>query len=307
VPLAKLLEQHFSEVESVIGAKGLKPRLVNESAGHVRIDAQLFGRILRNLTHNAIKFTEQGEVAIRSRDDGDAAVVTIRDTGCGIATEHQQDVFLEFYQAGNPERDRSKGLGLGLSIVDRLCRLLGIAIALRSVPGQGTEFELRLPRVAPPSAAAGSGASAALTPRDWGLHVLIVDDERSVRTGMRMLLEELGCTCDEAGSTEQACELAQLRRPDLVLADFRLRGEDSGLRALEALDRLLGGVTGVLVSGDTAPQRLREARNAGRRLLHKPLALAELQQELKSALGRRQHRTEGPGDGATQGAAAHAG
>lgn len=307
VPLAKLLEQHFSEVESVIGAKGLRPLLRNGAAGHVRVDAQLFGRILRNLTHNAIKFTEQGEVAIHSHDEGDSVVVTIRDTGCGIAPEHQQDVFLEFYQAGNPERDRSKGLGLGLSIVDRLCRLLGIAIALRSTPGQGTEFELRLPRVAAPPSGAAAQAAAAQPPRNWGLHVLIVDDEMSVRTGMRMLLEELGCTCDEAGSTEQACELARARRPDLVLADFRLRGEDSGLHALEALDRLLGGVTGVLVSGDTAPQRLREARSAGRRLLHKPLALAELQQELKAALGSRPHRTEGPRHGVTPGAAAEAG
>jgi len=306
VPLAKLLEQHFCEVEAVIAAKGLQPRLNNEAAGFVRVDPQLFSRILRNLTHNASKFTDNGEVSLNSRDEGDAVVVTVEDTGCGIPVEHQSDVFLEFFQAGNPERDRSKGLGLGLSIVQRLCQLLGIAISLRSEPGQGTSFELRLPRLAAPSIFVGPGAVSALAQRTWGLHVLVVDDEKSVRTGMRMLLEELGCSCDEAASTAQACELAGLRKPDLVLADFRLRGDDSGLAALAELDALLGGVAGVLVSGDTAPQRLREARSAGRRLLHKPLALADLQQELSSALDGRRHKTEGSSDGAIRGAAAHA-
>jgi signal transduction histidine kinase/ActR/RegA family two-component response regulator len=302
VPVQQLLAQHFSEVESVIQAKHLTARLDNAASAWVRVDVQLFSRVLRNLTQNAVKFTEQGEILLRSRLEGDEVVITVQDTGCGISPEHQSDVFQEFFQAGNPERDRSRGLGLGLSIVDRLCRLLGIAVSLRSEPGKGTCFELRLPRAVAPAPVAG-GLPLPHVPRSYGLHVLIVDDERSVRTCMRLLLEELGCSCSEASSTIQACDLVRLQHPDLVLADFRLRGEDSGLKVLSAIDALVQGVTGVLVSGDTAPERLREARQAGRRLLHKPLSLGDLRQELDTALNGRRSKQEGIRDGTNAGAA----
>lgn len=292
VAAADLLAQHFQELQATLAAKGLEGRLERETTAHVCVDPQLFARVLRNLTHNAVKFTDAGSVTLSVRDEGPDVVVAVADTGCGIAPEHRREVFEEFFQASNPERDRSKGLGLGLSIVERLCRLQGIRLKLESEVGHGTVFELRLPRATPPRPAAAGGGKAS-EPDRYGLHVLVVDDEMSVRAGMRLLLEELGCSCQEASGTAQACEAAVARRPDLVLADFRLRGDDSGLETLAALEVLLGSVTGVLVTGDVAPERLREARASGRKLLHKPVTLQQLRDELRVAQavkeGRRIH------------------
>ncbi len=304
VTVHQLLAQHFAEVEAVIRDKGLQPLLHMGTQAHVVTDPHLLSRILRNLTHNAVKFTAAGSVTLSAHEDQGDVVITVADTGRGIAPEHHDEVFLEFYQTANPERDRSKGLGLGLSIVRRLCDLLGIQVTMQSTPGQGTRFALRLPR-AQPSAAVGSPPERRPPAQAYDLLVFVVDDEASVRTGMRMLLEEWGCVCEEASGTPQLRELASARRPDLVLADFRLRGTDSGLSAIAAVRELHGQVPALLVSGDTAPDRLQEARRAGMRLLHKPLAIQLLRTELEAAQAlknarkdrRRSHAEQGSADG----------
>lgn len=282
VAVTEVMAHHFAEMEAVIAARGLSAHLRGSSPSFVSTDPQLLARILRNLTHNAVKFTDQGSVTLEVMDEGDEVVIAVQDTGRGIPSQQHEDVFLEFFQAGNPERDRSKGLGLGLSIVKRLAGLLGIRISMQSQPSIGSRFELRLVRTSS-SASATPAASRGSSREAFDLHVLVVDDETSVRASMRILLEELGCDCAEASSTEQARERAAVRRPDLVLADFRLRESDSGLLTLDAVDAVCGPVPGVLVSGDTAPERLREARGAGRRMLHKPLSLDDLKQELQVA------------------------
>jgi CheY-like chemotaxis protein len=210
----------------------------------------------------------------------------VRDSGMGIPRELQAQVFEEFYQVHNPERDRSKGLGLGLSIVRRLADLLGIEIAMDSTPGAGTAFELRLPLARRPEPVAIKNH-----PSDehyLGLSVLVLDDERSVRYSIRLLLEEMGCTCMDAGSTQEALELARQRRPDLVLADLRLRGNENGIAAIRELRALCGGdVPALLISGDTAPDRLQDAQRAGIRLLHKPVGLNALRAEMRAALSEK--------------------
>lgn len=310
VSAAQLLAQHFAELETVVRAKGLQPILQTITQAHVVTDPQLLSRVLRNLTHNAVKFTENGSVAMAVRERGDDVEIVITDTGRGIAREHQEDVFLEFYQTANPERDRSKGLGLGLSIVRRLCLLLGIQIRMESALGRGTSFTLTLPKARPLSGPGPTPDRASET-NSYGLLVYIVDDEASVRTGMRMLLEEWGCRCEEASGTEQLMALAHQGRPDLVLADFRLRDTDSGLHAIAAIRELYGDVPALLVSGDTAPDRLQEARRAGTRLLHKPIPIPQLRIELEAAQSlkaqraprhaqsdtRRSHVEEGSGGG----------
>ena len=211
--------------------------------------------------------------------------MVVRDSGMGIPRELQAQVFEEFYQVHNPERDRSKGLGLGLSIVRRLADLLGIEIAMDSTPGAGTAFELRLPLARRPEPAAIKNH-----PSDehyLGLNVLVLDDERSVRYSIRLLLEEMGCTCMDAGSTQEALELARQRRPDLVLADLRLRGNENGIAAIRALRELCGDVPALLISGDTAPDRLQDAQRAGIRLLHKPVGLNALRAEMRAALSEK--------------------
>ena len=283
VRAADLLAQHMAEIESLIEAKHLKPVLLCQTNDYVETDPLLLLRVLRNLTQNAIKFTEIGFVTLQVRRVGASIELIVADTGHGIPQDQQEKVFQEFYQIGNPERDRAQGLGLGLSIVRRLVALLDIRMTMQSSEADGTRFTLSLPVVAMPTFTPVSEPDS-----EWGenfnLCVLVIDDEKSVRIGWRMLLEELGCTCIETSGTEQAVAQIKKRRPDLVLADYRLRGSDSGIIAIEAVRALWPDVPAVLVSGDTAPSRLKEAQYAGIRLLHKPLPIEALKQELASAM-----------------------
>lgn len=284
VSLDDLLRQHHAEIRGAVEEKGLQAILRCGQPVHAYTDPALLLRILRNLTDNAIKFTDSGHVALDVVADGEQALITVSDSGHGIDAQEQQKVFEEFYQVGNPERDRSRGLGLGLSIVRRLAALLGIELGMRSQPGQGTRFELRLPLTfaPPPLPQPGPSTTKALQAR-----VLVLDDERAVRQGVRLLLEELGCTCSEAGSTGEAVAAATLTRPDIVLADMRLRGGDTGIAAVRAIREAVGQVPALLVSGDTAPDRLQEAARAGIRLLHKPVSMAVLRSAIEDAIATK--------------------
>lgn len=287
VCIVDLITQHMAEIEGLIQAKHLKPNLSCNGHDYVETDPQLFLRIVRNLTHNAIKFTDRGAISLAVRRDGDHIEVLISDTGRGIPEEQKVQVFQEFYQVGNSERDRTQGLGLGLSIVKRLVDLLGIEMQMHSSASQGTSFILRLARVEAP-AALSVLQPAELPEQRFNLCVLLIDDEKNVRTSLRILLEELGCSCMEASGTLQAVQRVKHQRPDLVLADFRLRGSDSGLLAIAAVLERWPGVPTVLVSGDTAPSRLQEAQYANIKLLHKPLPPEVLRRELAAAYRLKQ-------------------
>jgi signal transduction histidine kinase/CheY-like chemotaxis protein len=280
VRLDELVRRHHAEMRGAIEEKGLQAILRCEQPIHAYTDPALLLRILRNLTDNAIKFTDTGFIAFDVVADGDQACISIADSGRGIVADEQQKVFEEFYQVGNPERDRARGLGLGLSIVRRLAKLLAIDMTMRSQPAEGTRFELRLPLTfaQPQPAAPIASSRSALNVR-----VLVLDDERAVRQGVRLLLEELGCVCSEAGSTVEALASVRQARPDIVLADMRLRGGDGGIAAVRAIRDAVGPIPALLVSGDTAPDRLQEASRAGIRLLHKPVSMDVLRSAIEEA------------------------
>jgi signal transduction histidine kinase/ActR/RegA family two-component response regulator len=291
VDLGEMLRMHHAEMRGTIEEKGLAAVLDAPVGVRCWTDPALVLRILRNLTENAIKFTQQGEITLRLRVEQDMACISVQDTGRGIALAEQEMVFEEFYQVDNTERDRAKGLGLGLSIVRRLCTLLGIKLELASTGGRGTCITLRIPietfgTVPSPQPAPARSRSFA------GLTVLVIDDERSVRLGMRVLLEELGCHCLEACTIEEARHEALATRPDVILADMRLRNGENGLGAISAIVAAIGPTPALLISGDTAPDRLQEATKAGIKLLHKPVALPVLQAELARILEERGSRHE---------------
>ena len=273
--LDAMLRSHVLSANPVAGERGLSCGLSIEQPLAVRSDESLLGRVLGNLTDNAIKFTPRGgAVALGLRREGNDALIEIRDSGIGIPPELQARVFEEFYQIGNPQRDRTRGLGLGLSIVKRLCDLLGARLAMHSAVGEGTRFEIRLPVAVAteaepaPSPAATASARARI--------VLVIDDELSVRQSMRVLLEELGCTVLDAPSTLVAQQIATEHPIDLVLSDMRLADGDSGLEATRQVRLLRPDARAVLITGDTAPERLREAQASGLPLLHKPVNLESL-------------------------------
>lgn len=298
VDLTTLVRQHCTQLGPELEAKHLSLKVDCPDRLFARTDSALFLRVLGNLTHNAIKFTKQGGVTIEVRRLKENIQVSVKDTGSGIPTELQEQVFQEFFQVGNPERDRSKGLGLGLSIVKRLVNLMGIRLHMESKPAEGTRFDLLLPAHFGEVISANTVDAPAAPPEN--LTVMVVDDESAVRSGLRMLIEELKCRCLEASSTDEAVALAHRTRPDLMLVDFRLKGEDSGLRTIEAVKAIYPDVYAVLVSGDTAPARLREADRAGVRLLHKPLSLESLMRLMAGVTPRLTHTLSPQSEGSEQ-------
>lgn len=283
VDLHLLLTQLTEEFRPQAEDKKLRLDLRCERGLMVRTDPMLLQRILRNLLSNAIKYTDRGSVELVGARDGRRCGISVRDTGRGIPDAEHARIFEEFYQLQNPERDRSKGLGLGLAIVRRLTDLLGVELRLESAPGAGSCFRIELPlaRAEDASVPEGTMAEDGVAPR---IQVLVVDDEEAIRVGMKTLLEEMGFEVQVAASTDAAIDASRRFRPSIVLADFRLRGEDSGIRAIEALRMVWPELPALLISGDTAPDRLREARGAGVELLHKPVPALALRDSILKAV-----------------------
>jgi signal transduction histidine kinase len=282
VDLHSFLERLKSAFEPAARGKRLEVELECPRDALVRTDPALLERIVRNLLDNAVKYTDAGQVALQARPRNGGWLLVISDTGRGIAEADQARVFEEFYQVDNPERDRTQGLGLGLAIVKRLTELLDIRMEMASSPGKGTRFQLDMP-AAPGGAAMAPDAPPA---REASIvaHVLVVDDETGIRLGMKALLEEMGCRATLAEGTEQAVVAARRAKPDVVLADFRLRGSDNGIAAVRAIRALYPGVPAILVSGDIAAGRLREAEEAGIPLLHKPVPIETLKRAIAEAI-----------------------
>lgn len=292
--LSAFVERLRAEYAELARAKGLDFRTRCPAEAVCRTDEVLLARIVRNLVENAIKYTPAGEVAIRVSDAGAGHwELSVEDTGIGIPEGEHERVFEEFYQLHNPERDRSRGLGLGLSIVRRLAHLLELPIGLRSSPGFGTRFDLELPRVDPAGADADRAAGAPhRAPSLAGTRVLVLDDEEAVRQGMETLLQAHGCDVKSAGCIADALALCRSLRPDLLLVDLRLRGDEDGIDAIRQLRAAHPAVPAILISGDTAPDRIKEAHDAGIALLHKPVAPQVLYASIEHELQARSSRHE---------------
>ena len=282
VPVDKLMQRVFNELVPLIEAKGLQAELHAQTGAYVRTDPILLVRILNNLSQNALKFTERGKISLRARTDGQFVVLEVVDTGCGIAPEHQDTVFQEFFQVGNSQRDPTSGLGLGLSIVRRLSLLLGLKIGLHSTLGEGTRVQLSIPlqRQQEEPGLPLPQPGPVLQARNFGLKILVVDDEVSILQASSLLLTELGCDCRTAENLEGASQQVSGWTPDVIITDLRLKGPLNGVETIAVLRGKLGPVTALLMSGDTAPDRLKLAENAGIRLCHKPISLDKLVQEL---------------------------
>ena len=276
--LSDLFDQLRASFAVQAREKGLDLRVV-PSSHIVRSDPDLLARILDNLISNAIRYTPSGRILLGSRRRGSNVRIEVWDTGTGIPEQQIDRVFEEFYQLENPARDRDKGMGLGLAIVDRTARLLEHTIDVRSEPGRGSMFAVNLPMDAvveqgAPIYVQGPGRGD-LT----GNRILVIEDDKTVLGATRTLLERWGAGVASANSTDEALErIAEDDfRPDLVIADYSLPHHETGTQAIECLRGALGyPVSGVIITGDTAPARVREARNAGFQVLHKPVDAASL-------------------------------
>ena len=287
-PLNPIFEQIRLAMVDAASEKGLRLR-VRPTTAWVRSDPVLLQRILLNLVANAVRYTQQGSVLLACRASGHDAGSGVRarievwDSGIGIAPEHQTQVFKEFYQVGNAERDRTRGLGLGLNIVERTAHLLGHPFTLRSHLGQGTRFTLEVP-LARADAAPPDAAPAAPVTRLNGLAVMVIEDDALAAEGLVGLLQSWGCIVTASDGQQQAlAQMAQTGVPDVIVSDYRLRGDENGISAVNALRQAAGqSISACLMSGDTDQALITQARQAGLTLLHKPVRPAKLRSLLRS-------------------------
>ena len=285
-PLTRVLEKLEGEFRALAEQKGLRFRLLPCSVV-VQSDPLLLERILRNLISNAIRYTETGRVSVGCRRRAGWVEVQVWDTGRGIPDEDIGHVFDEFQQLDNPERNRAKGLGLGLAIVRRLCDLLGYPLQVESTPGKGSMFCIGLP-LGRADAVLERRSSVARPELEAAQRlVLVIDDEADILDGMREILRRWGFEVLVAESLQQAEQAlaARGRAPDVILADLRLRNHRTGIEAIEALQATYGAhVPGLILTGDTAPERLQIAGAAGYRVLYKPVKPARLRVALQQLL-----------------------
>jgi signal transduction histidine kinase len=286
VELGALLERLNGEHQPVAHVTGNRLR-VRATSVVVQSDATMLQRILANLVSNALRYTANGRVLVGARRRGGSMRIEVYDNGPGIPQNSLEDIFLEFHQLGNPERDRRKGLGLGLAIVKRLAGLLGHRIDVRSTVGRGSRFSITVPLSVERRPAARPASSVAVGADLLGTRVLVLDDDISVLDAMRTLLERWGCDVITTSSPEEAeaALASDSRQPDMLIVDYRLRRDASGIETIERLHQLARHrIPALVVTGDTAPDRLREAEESGYPLLHKPVRPAQLRAVMRKLI-----------------------
>jgi CheY-like chemotaxis protein len=271
-----LLERICRDEMPEIDRKGIELRLVPCSL-FVQTDPVLLERVLRNLISNAVRYTDMGRVIIGCRR-GARLSIQVWDSGRGIPSDQQDLIFQEFYQIGNPERDRARGLGLGLAIVQRLTRILNIPIQMQSQVHLGSVFKLSVP-IAAEGSMALERSHALPSPAQVSCFILVIDDEAAIQEGMKALLTGWGHSVVTAGSCAEMLEYATtfVTTPNLIISDYRLRDNEDGIAAIERLrTEFNSDIPAILITGDTAPDRIREAVISDCLLMHKPVSDSRL-------------------------------
>jgi len=279
----------FSRLKNEFQAMALENQnelKIRPTTALVESDPAMLERMLRNLLGNASRYTENGRILMAARRVGKAFQIQIVDTGCGIPEDQIDEIFTEFYQLHNTARDRQKGLGLGLSIVKRLAKLLNHQIKVRSLLGKGSCFSLTLPTSNQKSNYDHStqGTLSFISDNQLeGCQILVLDDDTTILEGMRGLLTQWGCHVITAKSQNEAVDQlsAGEQKISLLVIDYRLENNISGLDVAKNLQIQFGyPFATLMITGDTGPERLQEADASGYSLLHKPVVPAKLRSTL---------------------------
>lgn len=282
IPLERLLDGICASFRPAAQSRDLLLTHDCASTLSVTTDAELLRRLLVNLVDNAIKFTVKGSITLSARQDGDRVVLTVSDTGTGISPVDRDRVFEDLTQLNNPHRNRASGHGLGLGIVRRLARLLGIEYEMDSQPGVGTRFHLRLP-LADPAAAVVSKV-VGVHPGLVAKRLLVLDDDADVRTSYAHALTSLGCQVVCTSSVEEALAALSAHAPEVALVDYRLGDACNGVQAIERMRSLRPALAAVIVSADMSSVLREEAARAGVTVLRKPVTDATLAATINEAL-----------------------
>lgn len=292
--ISGLLDRIARDYQPLAEHKGLTLHVVPNEA-LIESDPILLERVLINLISNALRYTPiGGKVLVVCRNRGALLRIEVRDNGVGIPESEQQNIFKEFVQLANKERDRSKGLGLGLAIVDRIARLLHLDIALRSLPKRGSVFAVSVPRLAAPAAEEPLSVSSDMPSEDTrlanefdSLNVLVIDDNPLVRKSTQGIIESWGCQVSMAASLKEVKQVHAKGDFDLVICDYRLPDGDGIQIADWVKDDFSHQPLFILISGDTSPEVLQMVNERGIQLLHKPVRPAKLRSLIQYLLSQK--------------------
>ena len=284
--LDELLGPLVSEFQSVAAAAGLNLR-VHMGNYAVSTDLRLMTRILRNFLSNACRYTAEGSILLGARRRGEVLRLEVWDTGCGIAADRLDEIFLEFNQLDVGRAADRKGVGLGLAIVERIARILGYRVRVLSRPGRGSMFSIDVPishevplPISPAAPQPGMGDPLP------GRRLLVLDNEVSILESMSALLGQWGC--EVVTSTDEAAALVALRgqAPELILADYHL---DHGVVGCEVVKHLREhfrqAIPAVIITADRTDQCRRSLQRLGAPLLNKPVKPGKLRAVLSQLLG----------------------
>jgi signal transduction histidine kinase/CheY-like chemotaxis protein len=280
--LMPLLARLQGELNPFAQAKGIE-LVIECDSSIVLADAILLEQVLNNLLSNAIRYTHSGNITLsakkgtRSSNSGQINI-SVKDTGMGIASADQEMIFNEFHQIDNPERDQNKGLGLGLSIVKRLCSLQNWPLLLDSELGIGSCFSFKIPEG---NSELIKVASSINMSNNLGvIDAIVIDDNESIRFSLSNILNNWGCKTQSFESADAACEtIKQLPtwKPNLLISDYRLRNNVTGIEVIDKVKTLLDyPITAMVITGDTAPEEMVKIERSGLIILHKPIKPAQL-------------------------------
>lgn len=294
-PASLLFEHIQQQFEGPAAAKGLKLG-VRPTNWILYSDPVLLERILINLVSNALRYTQRGRILVAGRKRGNSLLIQVWDTGIGIPESALGNIFEEFVQLNNPERDREQGLGLGLAIVARTANLLGLHIKVRSRLGHGSVFGLEVPlgstHQISPAEAPAMPVAASLQER----LAVVVDDEAPILRAMESLFKTWGVGLITGRSAEDALEqLKQIgKAPDFLITDYSLQEGMNGIEVARRFREAYGAELPVLVlTGDTAPDTMQRISDAGHKIMHKPVRPARLRAALAHLLDNEP--AHGPG------------
>lgn len=277
----ELLDRVAISFTPLASRKGLTVRVV-PTRSFVHSDPVLMERIIGNLLSNAIRYTDKGKILLGSRRRGDMIAIHVLDTGHGIPKDQSNAIFDDFHQLDNDERDRSKGLGLGLAIVRRLAECLNHKVELRSTIGKGSNFCVVVAKAEPKDCRAkrDEGSEAADAVHDLtGFNVLLIEDDAAVADATLLLLQSWKCKAYCVRTPEEALAYLEAQNvvPDIVLADYRLPGDLDGVEAIQRIQLALQvAVPGIIITGESDIGAIREIDRMGYMILRKPVRPARL-------------------------------
>lgn len=273
--LSTVLERLDVQFAHLAREKGLAFRLLPSKFAVVS-DRVLLERIVSNFVANAIRYTETGAVLVGCRRDGAGARLEVRDSGCGIAPRYLEAIFEEFFRIASEQERHRHSLGLGLNIAKRLADVLKHQITVRSQPGRGSVFAIRLPLGDVWHSDIGeTEINERIGGEFTGLSALVLEDDRNLRDALAELLERWGITVISLSSFENiAAHLAELEaRPDFIITDYRLQGGIEGTALVATIRDFLGyPCPAIVVTADTHPQLIHDIRQSGFPVLIKPVS-----------------------------------